>query len=170
MLIRLEELKLHRILFSKTYPEGEVDYHTSDFQQAGDLKVEGVAALAGAEIHLRGGIATRVVTTCDRCLDTVEMPVETDFDLFYRPESTIAREEEVEISPAELDVGFYTGDGINLADVVTEQVTLFMPMKVVCRAECKGLCAVCKKNLNRGECQCAPQLLHNSPFASLLGE
>jgi len=168
--IRLEELKLHRISFSKTYPEGALDYRTSDFQQAGDLKVEGVAELAGVEIHLRGRLTTRVVATCDRCLDSVEMPVETDFDLFYRPESTIAREEDVEISPAELEVGFYTGDGIELADVVTEQVNLFMPMKVVCRAECKGLCPVCRKNLNRGECQCAPQPLHDSPFASLLDD
>ena len=170
MFIRLEELKLHRISFAKTYPEGAVEYHTSDYRQSGDLRVEGAAELVGDEIHLRGRIATRVVTTCDRCLDTVEVPVETEFDLFYRPESTLAQEEEVKISPAELDVGFYTGDGLDLGDVVAERVNLFMPMKTLCRAECKGLCPSCKKNLNQGECQCAPPAAHDSPFAAVLNE
>jgi uncharacterized protein len=96
----------------------------------------------------------------------VAIPVEEDFDLFYRPVSTIAREEEVELPEAELGVGFLSGDGIELADVVTEQVILAVPMKVVCRTDCRGLCPVCGANLNFEKCGCL-RAKENSPFSSL---
>ena len=99
----------------------------------------------------------------------MEIPVERDFDLFYRPMSTIAREEEIKIPEDELEVGFFTGDGIALADVVTEQVILSVPMKVVCRPECLGLCPVCKVNRNLEQCRCSVPGV-DSPFASLRGK
>ena len=169
MFISLEELKLQRIPFSKTYQAGALDYHATEIRQIGAVKVEGSAELTGLEIRLRGHISGRVETACDRCLEAVELPVECDFDLFYRAMSSIARQEEVEIGPDELDVGFYTGDGIELADVVVEQVNLFLPMKVLCRPDCKGLCPVCKVNRNLNPCECVESPAE-SPFASLLGE
>jgi uncharacterized protein len=82
---------------------------------------------------------------------------------------SIAKEEEIEVPTDELDVGFYSGDGIELSDVATEQVILAMPMKVICRAECRGLCPVCRANRNVTHCNCAPPQL-DSPFASLREE
>ena len=96
-------------------------------------------------------------------------PVEHDFDLFYQPVKSIAKEEEIEISEDELEIGFYSGDGIELADVATEQVILSVPMKVICRADCRGLCPACGANRNLVSCNCStPQ--EDSPFASLKEE
>jgi len=99
----------------------------------------------------------------------VEIPVSRDFDLFYRPLRSIAKEEEIEIPADEMDIGFYSGDGIELADVAIEQVILSVPMKVICGAECRGLCPVCGTNRNLARCDCAPRP-HDSPFASLKEE
>jgi len=110
-----------------------------------------------------------VETFCDRCLNKVELPVDRDFDLFYRPMKTIAREEEVEIPDDELEIGFYSGDGIQLADVVIEQVILAMPMKVICHPECLGLCPTCRADRNHIACNC-PTPVKESPFASLKDE
>jgi uncharacterized protein len=82
---------------------------------------------------------------------------------------TIAKEEEIEIPADEMEVGFYSGDGIELADVATEQVILSVPMKVICGSECRGLCPVCGANRNLTRCDCAPAQ-HDSPFASLKEE
>ena len=166
MRITLEELELHRIVVSKTYAPGALDYQSAEFQQTAPVKVAAEAELVGSEIRIRGHLGTRLEATCDRCLGPVTLPVERDFDLFYRPMHTIAREEEVEIPADELDVGFYTGDGIELADVLTEQVILSVPMKVICRAECLGLCPTCGANRNVGPCHCRPPQ-EESPFASL---
>jgi uncharacterized protein len=165
----VEELKLHPITVSKTYPAGALDFHTAEFHQLGNLRVRGVAELVGEEIRFRGHLGTRVRASCDRCLGLVEIPVECDFDLTYRPMASIARNEEVKVSPDELEVGFYTGGGIELADVVAEQVNLSLPMKTVCRTECRGLCPVCGANRNLQECQCS-EAVHESPFAKLLGK
>ena len=168
MLITRHELELHRIEVSKTYAPGVLDYRGAEIRQRGPLKVDAVAELVGPEIRIRGHLGTHLETCCDRCLGPVDTPVERDFDLFYRPVKTIAREEEIEIPEKELEVGFYSGHGIVLSDVVTEQVILSVPMKVVCRAECLGLCPVCGVDRNREACQCpAPQ--SDSPFASLKG-
>ena len=166
MRITVEELELHPIVVSKTYPTGTLDYHGADFRQAAPLQVNAVAELRGSEIHIRGGVATSLEACCDRCLVSVAIPVERDFDLFYRPVSTIARAEEVELLEDELEVGFFSGDGIELADVVTEQVILSVPMKVVCQTECRGFCPVCGANLNIEKCGCLPSV-EDSPFSSL---
>ncbi len=167
MLISVEQLELHPVSISETYPTGALDYHTSEFRQVGDLKVRGVAELVGGEIRFRGHLETRVAATCSRCLGPVEIPVACDFDLTYRPMETIARNEELELPAGELGVGFYEDPGIEVADVVTEQVNLFMPMQVVCSPDCRGLCPTCGVNRNLEACHC-PEAPHESPFASLL--
>jgi uncharacterized protein len=54
-----------------------------------------------------------------------------------------------------------------VADVVTEQVNLFMPMQVVCSPDCRGLCPTCGVNRNLEACKCA-ETHSESPFNALL--
>lgn len=169
MRITLAELELHRIVGSEEYVPGGLDYRGAEFRQVGPLKINVVAELVGAGIRIHGHLDARLETSCDRCLGAVELPVSRDFDLFYQPMKAIAQEEEVEIPEDELETGFYTGDGIDTADVATEQVILSVPMKVVCRAECQGLCPVCGVNRNLVHCTCSVPR-DDSPFASLRGE
>ncbi len=166
MLITPAELELHRKVVEKEYAPGEIDYRGAEFEQQGPLKVRAVAELAGDEIRIRGHLDTLLKARCDRCLAPVELPVRRDFDLAYRPTASIAHDEEVEVGDDELGVGFYTGDGVVLADLLSEQVILSVPMKVVCRAECRGLCPVCGTDRNREECHCPPPK-SESPFAKL---
>ena len=168
MRITLEELEHHPVAVSKTYSTGALDYHGAEFRQTAPLKVDAVAELrGGAEIHVRGHLGTTLEASCDRCLGPVAIRVEPDFDLFYRPLSTIARAEEVELPQDELEVGFFSGDGIEFDDVVTEQVILSVPMKLICKTDCRGLCPVCRTNLNVKKCGCSPTA-EISPFSSLL--
>jgi uncharacterized protein len=164
--ITVEELELHPIVVSKTYAAGSLDYHGADFRQTAPLKVDAVAELSGSEIRIRGRVGTSLEACCDRCLVSVAIPVERHFDLSYRPVSTIARAEEVELPEGELEVGFFSGDGIELADLAIEQVILSVPMKVICQTDCRGLCPVCGANLNFEKCGCLPSQ-ENSPFSFL---
>ena len=169
MRITLAELELHPVTASESYAPGSLDFHGAEFRQTAPLHVKATAELQGAEIRIRGNLATRLEASCDRCLEAVEIPVSCDFDLFYRPMASIAKEEEIEIPADEMEVGFYAGDGVELADVATEQVILSVPMKVICGTECRGLCPVCGANRNLTHCDCSPQQ-HDSPFASLKEE
>ena len=166
MLITPQELEIHRVVVSKTYAPADLDYRGAEFKQTRPLKVGAVAELAGGEIRIRGHLDTTLEGSCDRCLGAVELPIERDFDLFYRPVSTIAREEEIEVPADEMEVGFYSGEGVELDDVIAEQVILALPMKVVCNSECRGLCPTCGANLNVEQCSCPPAEA-DSPFAAL---
>jgi uncharacterized protein len=166
VLITPRELEIHRIVISKTYAPGKLDYHGAEFRQVIPLQVNAVAELVAEEIHIRGRLETRLEAVCDRCLGRVEIRVDHNLDLFYRPMSTIAREEEVEIPRDELEVGFYSGEGIELADVLSEQVILSVPMKLICGPDCQGLCPICGANRNVEDCHC-PTPTVNSPFISL---
>jgi uncharacterized protein len=168
--ITLAELELHRINVSECYAPGALNYHGAEFRQVAPLQLEAQAELLDTEIRVRGHLVTRLGANCDRCLGPVEIPVSRDFDLFYRPMETIAKEEEIEVSPDELEIGFYEGDGIESADVATEQVILSFPMKIICESECRGLCPVCGINRNVTQCNCAAPPQQNSPFASLKKE
>jgi DUF177 domain-containing protein len=166
VLITLAELEHHRIVVSKTYASGTLDYHNAEFQQAGPLVVDGMAELVGSEIRIQGHLRTRLSGQCDRCLAPIEIPIDRDFDVSYRPVASIARQEEVEVSEDELGVGFFSGDAVALADVVMEQVILAVPMKNLCRDDCRGLCPVCGIDRNKVQCHC-PSSREESPFARL---
>ncbi|MDE3180490.1 MAG: DUF177 domain-containing protein [Acidobacteriota bacterium] len=167
MFITREELALRRIVFDKTYPPEQFRFTEQAMSAASPVQAKGAAELVGADVRVHGRVTARVSAACDCCTTPVELPIEQDFDLLYRPVSSIAAEEEIEVPPDELDVGFYTGNGIDLADVVKEQLILALPMKVVCRPDCCGLCAVCGADLNAGPCGCH-ETKDESPFASLL--
>jgi DUF177 domain-containing protein len=166
VLITLAELEHHRIVVSKTYASGTLDYHDAEIQQVGPLTVNAVAELVGSEIRIHGHVKTRLIGQCDRCLAPIEVPIDCDFDTSYRPVTSILGEEEVEVPKEELGVGFFSGDGVALADVVTEQVILSLPMKSLCRDECRGLCPLCGADRNRVECHCSSPS-EESPFARL---
>jgi len=166
VLITPQALEIHRVVVSKTYAPGGLDYRGADFRQVRPLNLGAVAELEGGEIRIRGHIETTLGTSCDRCLGPVEVPIDRDFDLFYRAVSTIAREEEIEVPDDELEVGFYSGDGVELDDVITEQVILAVPMKVVCEPDCRGLCPSCGANRNSERCDCQT-IQSDSPFAAL---
>ena len=87
---------------------------------------------------------------CARCLEPVPQDVAREFELLYRPLGADAGRDELSVTDAEAEIGYYQGDGILLEDVLREQVLLALPLKVTCREDCRGLCVHCGKNLNRG--------------------
>lgn len=157
MFIGIKELERQPLRFREEFDPGTIDFRTREFRQAAPLRVELAAELEGNEIHIAGRLATRVELTCARCLESVEREMAPRFDLRYRPVSTISRDEEIALTAEDLEVGFYADDGVFLADVLAEQVHLALPIKVVCREQCRGLCPGCGANLNRESCRCGPR-------------
>lgn len=157
MFIGIKQLEQGRLYFDEKFPPGTIDFRTREFRQAGLLEAEGSADLVGVEIHLEGRLRAQLEMNCSRCLEPLTRKIAPSFDLVYRPVNTIRRDDEIALGVEDTDVGFYTGQGLFLADVLAEQVLLALPMKVLCRAECKGLCPSCGANLNRDRCRCGPR-------------
>ncbi len=154
MFLDIKELALHKIRIRKSYAPGTLDFHAAEFRQVEPLEVRATAELVDSQIRVSGALHTRLELACARCLEIVSEEVSRDFDLYYRPVSSIAREEEVHLRADDTEIGFFQGDGLFLADILAEQVLLALPMKVICRSDCRGLCPHCGSNLNSEECRC----------------
>jgi uncharacterized protein len=154
MFLDVKQLALRKLRLNQTYAPGAVDYHTRDFRQIDPLEVRATAEMAEDQIRISGELHTRVEMTCARCLEAVVEEVTRDFDLYYRPMQSIAKDDEFRLKLDDTEIGFFEGDGLFLTDVLAEQVLLAIPMKIICRSDCKGLCPHCGANLNSDECRC----------------
>ena len=154
MFLDVNELAVRKARIRKSYEPGTLDFHSGEFRQADPLEVRATAELVEGQIRIVGSLRTRVELVCARCLEPVSEEVSKDFDLFYRPMATIANEEEAQLNLDDTDIAFFEGDGLFLADILAEQVNLALPMKVICRSDCRGLCPHCGANLNHEECRC----------------
>ena len=89
-----------------TLPE-RVDFHSSEFRQVEPLEVRATAELVDGQIRICGNLHTRVELVCARCLDTVVEEISRDFDLFYRPMTSIARDEELHLNLDDTEIAFF---------------------------------------------------------------
>jgi uncharacterized protein len=159
MFLSVKELELRKVRFDETFQPGMIDFTGEDLEQKSPLRAEGSAELlahSDGEIRVEGRYTVDMEAQCDRCLGRARFPLDSSFDLFYRPAAEIAKEEEVAIDEDEVELAFYEGNGIVLEDILREQVLLTLPMQRVCDVACKGICPVCGRNRNEADCNCSP--------------
>jgi uncharacterized protein len=162
MFIDIHELELHRIEFDQEFRPGAIELG-EDVRQTKSLATRGRAELVKElqgggksveDIRLVAKFSTGIEVACARCLEPVGYDLNRNFDLLYRPQGIDAGHEELSVTDAEAEIGYYSGDGLLLEDVLREQVLLSVPIKALCKEQCKGLCPQCGKNLNLETCSC----------------
>lgn len=99
--------------------------------------------------RLTGTCSVCLTLACDRCLRDVPYSFALSFDrLVYVPGTEGLTEEETEEGlPAE-------GCQLDIENLIGHEILLNWPMKILCRQDCKGICTVCGKDLNNGDCGC----------------
>jgi uncharacterized protein len=164
MLISLEALEKQPVEFQEEFAPGIIDLGP-ELRQARPLQTSGRATLIEEhhhhdvikDIRLVGTLSTSLDVICARCLEPVVRELSKSFDLLYRPQGSDATREEISVTQAEAEIGYYRGEGLLLEDALREQVLLSLPIRTICREECKGLCPQCGRNLNEAACDCAEQ-------------
>jgi len=89
-------------------------------------------------VRIQGRYTVEMTAECDRCLGLATFALNESFDLFYRPMTEIAHEEEVAIDDAEAEIGFYEGGGLELEDVLRETRSAGLPMQRICSEAAGG--------------------------------
>ncbi len=107
--------------------------------------------------HLVGRVKTTLGMPCSRCLEPFTIDVDAAFDLHYQPLVPHQGPSEREVEAGDLDAAFYENDEIDLGQLMGEQFYLSLPMKPLCKDDCKGLCSNCGTNLNKATCDCNTQ-------------
>lgn len=130
------------------------------------------------QVHVHGSFEAQVTCPCRRCTTDVPLAVPVDFSLRMVREVPKPEEEEDELAASakpsrrrrqtkddddegdvaasfeldEVDAEPFDGKTIDLDPIVREQVLLALPVTVLCREDCKGLCATCGQDLNEKDC------------------
>jgi uncharacterized protein len=162
MEFKISELEREPIDFDLELAPGAVDF-TQEAEQHGPLAASGHAEVLHehrgprdivADIRLKGSFSGNFQVPCARCVEPVEIPLAADFDLIFRPVSADSEATERSITAPETEIGYYQRDSLALEDVLREQVLLSLPVKTLCKPDCKGLCPRCGENRNSQACSC----------------
>ena len=154
--VDLKDLVDEKVSLSGSFEPGIIDLSRDSARQSAPLDWTASAERAGGEIRINGSLRTTVEMTCSRCLEPARHDISKSFDLFFRQRDKMVFDEDAEIELTEEDTrtAFFTGTQLPIGDVLREQVLLALPMKALCRVDCKGLCPTCGINLNSGTCDC----------------
>lgn len=110
---------------------------------------------AGDRLLVTAKLEGEATLVCSRCLTEYTEPMKVSFEEeFVQGEVEEEHDEEDEEEDSGRTVSFYTGDEIDLADPLRENILLELPMKPLCDEDCEGLCPTCGINLNEGDCKC----------------
>ena len=99
-------------------------------------------------VLVEGDLQITLTIPCDRCLQSVNVPLSVAFThQVVSPDKEDAASEEDEQN-------FMSGYELDIDALINNEILINMPVKVLCREDCKGICPVCGRNLNEGECGC----------------
>ena len=171
MVVKIEEIREGGLELNEPIPEALLEQALADdladtgFRAERGFQLQAKLSRVSGGVLLHGSFEAPLRCPCKRCLIDVhvDLPVSFDLNLIPRAELQSSREtpEDDESSPAagsfELDqvnLEVFDGKRIDLDPILREQVLLALPISVVCREDCRGLCAVCGQNLNEEECGC----------------
>ena len=109
---------------------------------------------SGRDIFFRGSFAGSLGGRCSRCLRTYSFPLSKEFDFVLSPDPSQSSRKVEELKKEDLGLSYYSSPEINLAPLLREQVMLALPIRPLCRENCRGLCGGCGVNLNDEPCAC----------------
>lgn len=134
------EKELHIKVVKDSFNDG-----SGDIKLLEPIKLDGTLTKVGDIIELNGTIHTILELTCSRCLEkfnyTVNIPIKEKFT-------------NVEKNNKDDDIIFIDGDTIDITEVLENNIILMLPIKRLCKKDCRGLCQYCGTNLNYSTCNC----------------
>ena len=126
-----------------------------------------VSRLDRETIIVEGQLEGTRETVCDRCGERVESLIHGEFVYQVTTRKEDAQElREMECSDDDAILLYLQEPVIETDDILREQAYLAVPLRTLCREDCKGICAGCGVMLNNETCRCNPDR-SASPFAVL---
>ncbi|MBC8161405.1 MAG: DUF177 domain-containing protein [Roseiflexaceae bacterium] len=104
---------------------------------------------------------SKVDTQCIRCLTAVQPPVQIVFrDEFH---SVVEVTTGYALPKPDEDDPYFISEShlVDLGGAIREYGLIEMPMRPLCREDCKGLCPNCGADLNEGPCDCVEDTSDN---------
>jgi DUF177 domain-containing protein len=153
MFLDLTQIRQPETTLERRYEPSQLEGRSNPFRVVAPVELRVKIYKDHDRFRLVGAVSSSLELTCSRCLEPFALPVNAAFDLRYLPQSENTGEER-EVEEDDLSEAFYRDDQIDLGQLIEEQFYLALPMKPLCKADCKGLCPNCGTNLNVETCDC----------------
>ncbi|MBR5152105.1 MAG: DUF177 domain-containing protein [Clostridia bacterium] len=118
-----------------------------NFKVLAPVAVKGEVVNIGGSLELQAEGEASVALSCDRCTEEFESQIPFVIAERFKKEDAIGEDSNPDIIPL-------AGSVIDLAELTYDALVMALPSKILCREDCKGICANCGKNLNLGDCGC----------------
>lgn len=137
MKIELRQLSDYRdvIIQSEENPAA-LDLGTSGILVNEPVKIRAAVSKIENSLNLKVSLQAKALGQCSRCLNDIVLPIAKDFRL------------NIAIDKSDTSV--------NINEDIRQEIILEYPDKPLCKDSCLGLCPNCGRNLNEGDCNCAP--------------
>lgn len=104
---------------------------------------------------LTGELLIAGAVTCARCLGDVPFGRRQEVSWVFSPAHVRPASEDLELGEEDLEVVWYDELSVPFDPLIDELVQLELPMKPLCREDCRGLCPACGADRNSSACTCA---------------
>jgi uncharacterized protein len=179
MLVKIEEIQEPGLELSKPIERKVLEAALTE-SEGFSLVAPGTLNVAfrkvSGQVHVKGSFDAQVSCPCRRCTKDVKLDLPVSFSLRMIREQPKEEDEDgdVPLKPSrkrrqareddeqaleaasfeldEIDAEPFDGKTIDLDPIVREQVLLALPVTVLCREDCKGLCSTCGGDLNEQDC------------------
>lgn len=147
MLINFSDLlskKNRKKQISLSFELEPFEFEGEEIRAIEKVSVEGVAISENDVIVINASIKTKLKLSCSRCLDTFIYPIDIDIEERFTNNKELDSEE----------IMFVDGDTLDITEIIENSIISTLPIKRLCKEDCKGLCSRCGVNKNIENCSC----------------
>lgn len=150
----LREYGVFPVLFDELYDREGFDLEDPLCSLGSDIKMSARIYKEKQFYTMDFEIRFLLKARCARCLENIDIDVNRAERVFLFDGPFKGTETNIDLDEEELD-HYYLDDLIlDMDDFTNEQVVVSIPLKILCRAECRGICPGCGKDLNLEDCKC----------------
>ena len=171
MLISLDREQAEPLTWEESQSASEELLASSSLVDVGPIACVGRVEYVSPGFLLSADLSYQQSLECTRCLKPIRESVSSRLEiLLMTPEEgrETATEPEIELAPDELNVVSLDENQVETAPLILEQVQLQLPMKPLCRDDCRGLCPRCGADRNE-TADCCPERGYDSLWSGLEG-
>nr|WP_300005401.1 DUF177 domain-containing protein [Tissierella sp.] len=126
----------------------DVNIDLKEFEVIHPIKYDGIISKVNREYIIDFSTYYTFKTDCDRCLNETLKNKKTSLSAKLEDNNKMQEEEDEE------DVIYYNNDILDIEKYVLVEVLSSLPMKTLCKEDCKGLCPQCGTDFNKESCDC----------------
>lgn len=131
--------------FSKDY----LDDGSEIVKYIAPIEIKGSFVLIGDIVNFDAKVCTKLLLTCSRCNDKFPYDVEIEIHEKFSSQKNLDL-----LNLEDEDINLFENNRIDIDNIIENNIIISLPIKRLCREDCKGLCPNCGTNLNYSSCNC----------------